>query len=83
MQENKGESDRNLIIAVGRIEEAKKDVAKNKVTIASQKEKEEKMQQTYKAQIVKERKTADTAVKKMKGVQKLEQELNKKQIIIN
>ena len=41
------------------------------------------MQQTYKAQIIKERKAADTAVKKVKGVQKLEQELNKKQIIIN
>ena len=41
------------------------------------------MQKTYKAQIIKERKAADTAVKKVKGVQKLEQELNKKQIIIN
>ena len=51
--------------------------------VASQKEKEEKMQSTFKAQIAKERKTADVAVNKMKGVQKLEQDVNKKQILIN
>ena len=83
LQDSKGEADRNLIIAEDKIEEAKKEVTRNKIIVAQQKEKEEKMQQTYKAQIVKERKTADNAVKKMKGVQKLEQELNKKQIIIN
>ncbi len=41
------------------------------------------MQTTFKAQIAKERKTADMAVNKIKGVQKLEKELNKKQILIN
>ncbi len=41
------------------------------------------MQVNYKAQIAKERRTADQAVNKLKGVQKLEQELNKKQILIN
>ena len=38
---------------------------------------------THKAQIAKERKTADAAVKKVQAVQKLEHELNKKQILIN
>lgn len=61
----------------------KKEIARNKILVASQKEKEEKMQSTFKAQIAKERKTADVAVNKMKGVQKLEQDVNKKQILIN
>ena len=39
--------------------------------------------QTHKAQIAKERKTADTAVKRVQAVQKLEQDLNRKQILIN
>lgn len=58
-------------------------MAKNKILVASQKDKEEKLQMTFKAQIAKERKTADMAVTKMKGVQKLEADLNKKQILIN
>ena len=61
----------------------KKEIVRNKILVASQKEKEEKMQSTFKAQIAKERKTADVAVNKMKGVQKLEQDVNKKQILIN
>ena len=83
LQEAKSESDRELIIAQDKISEVKKEVARNKILLASHKEKEEKMQQTFKAQIAKERNTADHAVKKLKGVQKLEQELNKKQIMIN
>ena len=83
LQEGKSEADRKLIIAEDKISEVKKEVALNKIMVASQKEKEEKLQQTYKAQIAKERKTADVAVKKVKGVQKLERELNNKQILIN
>lgn len=48
------------------------------ILLQSQKVKEEKMQQTFKAQIAKERKTADVAVKKLKSFEKLEEELNKK-----
>lgn len=75
--------DRKLIISEDKIREVKKEVAKNKILIAAHKEKEDKLQQTYKAQIVKERKTADMAVAKLRNVQKLEQEQNKKQILIN
>ena len=57
-----------MIIADDKIIEVKKEVAKNKILVASQREKEVKMQQTFKAQIAKERKTADMAVNKMKGV---------------
>ena len=58
-------------------------MSRNKIIVQSQKEKEEKMSLNYKAQIAKERRTADSAVAKLKTVQKLEQELNKKQILIN
>lgn len=72
LQESRSESDRKLIIAEDKAGELKKEIARNKILIASQKEKEEKTQQTFKAQITKERKTADMAVNKLKGVQKLE-----------
>lgn len=83
LQEDKSESDRKLIIAEDKIGEVNKEVARNKILMAAHKEKEEKLQQTFKAQIAKERKTADIAVKKVKGVEKLEADLNKKQILIN
>lgn len=41
------------------------------------------MQQTFKAQIAKERKTADVAVAKLRNVHKLEADANKKQTLIN
>ena len=44
LQDSKGEADRNLIIAEDKIEEAKKEVTRNKIIVAQQKEKEEKMQ---------------------------------------
>ena len=61
-----------------KISEIKKEVSKNMILLQSQKVKEEKMQQTFKAQIAKERKTADVAVKKLKSFEKLEEELNTK-----
>lgn len=41
------------------------------------------MQSTFKAQIAKERKTADVANAKLRNVHKLEADANKKQVTIN
>ena len=49
LQEGKSEADRKLIIAEDKISEVKKEVARNKIVVASHKEKEEKLQQTFKA----------------------------------
>lgn len=49
LQENRSEIDRKLIIAEDQVIELTKDVAKNKILIVSQKEKEVKTQQTFKA----------------------------------
>lgn len=68
MKEDKSEADRKLIITEDKINEVKKEVTRSKAVVATQKEKEEKMQTTFKAQIAKERKTADMAVNKIKGV---------------
>ena len=49
MQEGKSESDRKLIVAEDKIQEVKKEVARNKIIVQSQKEKEEKLSLNYKA----------------------------------
>ena len=49
LQESRSESDRKLIISEDKTSELKKEIAKNKIIIASQKEKEDKMQQNFKA----------------------------------
>ena len=49
LQENRSEIDRKLIIAEDQVIELTKDVAKNKILIVSQKEKDVKTQQTFKA----------------------------------
>lgn len=49
IQEDKSESERKLIIAEDKIDEVTKEVARNKILMASHKVKEEKMQQTFKA----------------------------------
>ena len=43
LQDSRSETDRKLIISEGKIGDLAKSVAKNKILIASQKEKEEKM----------------------------------------
>lgn len=83
VQGQKSEAERKLIIADDKVKEVAKETARVQRQMASQREKEVAIVTSHKAQIAKERKTADQAVAKLKGVQKLEQELNKKQILIN